>query len=421
MLIRRFLVCVCLVAVTASQPAAQSTQAICAPDTVGHNPVACWASLVQPAIQSGRPPASSEVLHTLVALAVYDAVMAVEGGYEPYTGAVGTHPDADLNAAVATAAYTALTNKVTLADAPRQALDSAYQAYMTLAGQAASDAALVNAGTAVGLQAAQAVLAARQDDGFGAPASYTCSSVPPPPGEFEPNGGCGAPVVDAMLAGMRPYTLGTVARYIPDGPQLSTEDFVETRDYGRDVNSLRSPEQTDVVYFWNENTYVQWNRHLIRLALDLGMAAGETARMFAMVHTASADAIIVGFTTKYQFRFWRPRTAIPALDDPAWKPLLSVNHPEYPSAHAFWSTALTDMLAHVLGTQRFTWTIDSTAPQLTAETNTRAYKDLNAITREIDDARVWAGLHWRHSTRHGAKIGREVARHVSRNFFQPIP
>jgi hypothetical protein len=42
-------------------------------------------------------------------------------------------------------------------------------------------------------------------------------------------------------------------------------------------------------------------------------------------------------------------------------------------------------------------------------------------TREIDDARVWAGLHWRHSMRHGAKIGREVARHVSGNFFQPIP
>jgi hypothetical protein len=84
-----------------------------------------------------------------------------------------------------------------------------------------------------------------------------------------------------------------------------------------------------------------------------------------------------------------------------------------------WSTALNDMLAHVLGTHMFAWTIGSTASQLT--TRVRTYRDLNAITREIDDARVWAGLHWRHSTRHGAKIGREVVRHVARNSFKPIP
>jgi hypothetical protein len=43
------------------------------------------------------------------------------------------------------------------------------------------------------------------------------------------------------------------------------------------------------------------------------------------------------------------------------------------------------------------------------------------MMREIDDARVWAGLHWRHSMRHGAQIGRKVAKHVCDNFFQPVP
>jgi hypothetical protein len=179
-------------------------------------------------------------------------------------------------------------------------------------------------------------------------------------------------------------------------------------------------DQTDVVYFWSENTDAQWNRHLIALAGDLGLGPLATARMFAMVHAASADAIIVGFTAKYHYRFWRPRTAIPALDDPSWKPLLSVNHPEYPSAHAFWSTALTSTLTHLLGTHRVTWTIDSRAPQLDPDARERTYHDLKALAREIDDARVWAGLHWRHSMRHGAKIGHEVARHVSRNFFKPL-
>ena len=416
MLLRRIVVCACLLAAAISVPSTPAAQAGCAPDTPAHNPVRCWAELVQQAIQVGRPPASSEVLHALVTLAVYDAVVAVEGGYQPYAGRAGTHAGADLSAAVATAAYLTVTGKVTLAEAPRAALDSAHAAYMNLVPGGSAKAEGIEAGTL----AAAAVLENRRDDGFGAPATYTCTTVPPPAGEFEPNGGCGTGVVDAMLARMRPYTFADAHAMVPDGPVLSTEDFIETRDYGRDESTFRSADQTDIVYFWSENTYAQWNRHLIALAGDLGLGPLATARMFAMVHAASADAIIVGFTAKYHYRFWRPRTAIPALDDPSWKPLLSVNHPEYPSAHAFWSTALTSTLTHLLGTHRVTWTIDSRAPQLDPDARERTYHDLKALAREIDDARVWAGLHWRHSMRHGAKIGHEVARHVSRNFFKPL-
>ena len=417
MLFRRALVAVCLLAGAISMPAAQSGPLICSPESPAHNPVACWAEFVQPAIQAGRPPASSEVLHALVSLAVYDAVIAVEGGFEPYAGAAGTHPGADLRAAVATAAYLAASDRL----APAQATLLRDAVYLPYIGAIPAGTAR-DAGVAAGTHAAQAVLAARLNDGYTDTVLYECSAIPPPPGEFEPNppGGCGAQPVDVKLSRMRPYTFENSYSFMPDGPELSTGDLFETRDYGRDEDSLRSEDQTDTVYFWNENTYVQWNRNLIRLAVSLGMSPREMARTFAMVHTASADAIIVGFTTKYHYRFWRPRTAIPALDDPTWKPLLSVNHPEYPSAHAFWSTALTDTLAHVLGSHRLVWTIDSTARELAPDEQTRTYRDLNAITREIDDARVWAGLHWRHSMRHGTKIGREVARHVSGQFFKRL-
>jgi len=79
-----------------------------------------------------------------------------------------------------------------------------------------------------------------------------------------------------------------------------------------------------------------------------------------MVHTSAADAIIAGFNAKYFFRSWRPRTAIPLADtdgnpntapDLTWTPLLSVNHPEYPSAHAFWTSALTEAIARYFGHQ----------------------------------------------------------------------
>lgn len=174
---------------------------------------------------------------------------------------------------------------------------------------------------------------------------------------------------------------------------------------------------------------MHWNRNLIRLAVCHGLNVRDTARLLAMVHTAAADAVIAGFEAKYHYRFWRPRTAIPRAHtdgnphtDPesSWTPLLTVNHPEYPSAHAFWSTALIETIESFFGTNRVSWTLVTSkqAVPLVIQ-DLHSYDNLNAILREINNARVWAGLHWRHSMRDGNRIGRNVARHVSENFFRP--
>jgi hypothetical protein len=67
-------------------------------------------------------------------------------------------------------------------------------------------------------------------------------------------------------------------------------------------------------YFCSEHAYAHWNRNFIRLAIAYKLNIRETARLFAIVHTASADALIAGFNAKYFCRFWRPRTAIPRAD-----------------------------------------------------------------------------------------------------------
>jgi hypothetical protein len=156
----------------------------------------------------------------------------------------------------------------------------------------------------------------------------------------------------------------------------------------------------------------------------------DAARFFAMVYTATADSGIVGFSTKYYYRLWRPRTAIPKADtdgnpdtdpDPTWRPLISVNHPEYPSGHSFNTGALTDAMARFFGTAKITWTLTANKAAIPQLVKTeRTYTNLHAIMRELENARVWAGLHWRHSMYHGADIGRQVARHVGDNFFQPL-
>jgi hypothetical protein len=364
----------------------------------------------------------------MIQLAMYDAAIAIEGGYEPYGSPLSAPNGADVRAAVATAAYR--TARARVASTQVAYLDSQYQGYLATIpeGRAKND------GVQVGEAAANALLLQRANDGYDRVVPYACSSDPPPPGEFEPNGGCGTQPVDAKVGQITPYTLADPSCFRPGGPlrltsRRYTRDFTETRDFGQANSIVRTPAQTDIAYFWSEHTYAFWNRNLINLAIRSGLSVRQAARFFALVHTAAADAIIGGFNAKYFFRSWRPRTAIPRADtdgnpdtdpEPSWTPLLSVNHPEYPSAHGFWSSAVIESVAIYFHTTRLRWTLSASraaVPQLVQ--TERTYRSLEAIIRQIDDARVWSGLHWRHSMRDGDRIGRAVARRVFLENFRP--
>ena len=402
------------------------------------NAVTDWALIVQQSIHNSGAPRSagtSEILHATIMLAMYDAVMAIEGGYEPFAARIQAAAGADARAAAVTAAYR--TARARVAASQVAYLDGQYAAYMATI----ADGSAKSGGVAVGEQAAAAILARRANDNFGNVVLYECSSLPVPVGEFEPDAGCPtAPTspqpVDAKVGRILPFTFANAADFRPAGPDPMSssayaEDFNETRDYGRIDSTVRTPEQTDIAYFWTENPYVHWNRNLVQLAVANGLSLRDAARFFAMVHTAASDAIIAGFEAKYFYASWRPRTAIPRADadgnpdtgaDPSWRPLVSVNHPEYPSGHGFWSTAVLEAVNAFFGTNRVTWTLSTSKTAVPNVVQTaRTYDRLNAILHDVTNARIWAGLHWRHSMRHGAQIGRHVAAHVSRHFFRPVP
>jgi len=86
------------------------------------NAVTDWAAIVQQAIHN--PPAAprsagtSEILHAMVMLAVYDAAVAVEGGYQPYVAEIRRLPYADVRAAVATAAYRTARARIAASQVP---------------------------------------------------------------------------------------------------------------------------------------------------------------------------------------------------------------------------------------------------------------------------------------------------------------
>ena len=66
---------------------------------------------------------------SLVQIAVYDAVVAIRGGYRPFYAAVDAPDGANLDAAIATAAYRVARTRVDVATPARDTLDSQYAAY----------------------------------------------------------------------------------------------------------------------------------------------------------------------------------------------------------------------------------------------------------------------------------------------------
>ena len=216
----------------------------------------------------------------------------------------------------------------------------------------------------------------------------------------------------------------TTPTYRPLSPRLAI--------YGR-VDSLGAhAAQTDIAYFWSENPYVHWNRNLTALAIRPGAGRPRDRPAVCMVQTAVSDTVIVGFDAKSRYGFWRPRTAIPQADtdgnpgtDARSRPgvrCLTVNHPEYPSGHGFWSTALDRHASGaILGTSEVTWTLTTSkmaVPAVVADlTHLRATSSRRSA--EIFDARVWGGFPGACATGDGALIGGRVAAHVQWHHFQP--
>jgi hypothetical protein len=381
------------------------------------NAVLDWSAIAEATISAGRPPGSSFVLAGIVHAAMYDAVVAIRGGHGPFLVDVDGKWWASVSAAVATAAHGVLVARV-----PAQAANVGAQYLDYLDGLRGWP--LVLEGIRVGTQVADAYIAARAADGF----NNVVPFVQPPtgPGVFEPV----APTepVDVKLKQVTPLVMTSPGQLRPDGPDAlnSAEyaaDLNEVKAVGRATGGTRTPEQTEVAQFWAEHTYIQWSRTIRNLTSAKGLDVGETARMMAMAYVSTADASIGCFEAKYWFNFWRPNHAIqradtddnPATDppDPAWAPLLTVNHPEYPSGHACVTSAITTALATYFGTDHIAFTMDSTV----AGTTVHAFDSFSDSLDEVIEARIWSGLHFRNSMEEGATFGTSVANLVTSTRF----
>jgi len=358
----------------------------------------------------------------MVHLAIYDAVNAIEGApYEPYLGAPTVVRPASAEAAAATAAHDVL---VALFPAQRGDLDAKYAQSL---GALPDEVATAN-GIAVGRQAAEAILSARALDGRDATVIYVPGSGP----------GVWVPTPPAFLAAqapetpfVQPFVLKSASQFRPEPPlELTSDDWArdynEVKALGAAVGSSRTPEQTDIARFWSDNPPLQWNRAWRGLSVAAGLGLADNARYFAMLTSASADALIACWDGKYFYNFWRPVSAIRAGDsdgnaatapDPAWIGLLiTPNHPEYPAAHGCFSGAATETLKYFFGTDALVFSMDSNVAGVTNAV--RTYARLSDALAEVLDARIYGGMHYRHSTRMGANVGKQVSRFTTSHFFR---
>jgi hypothetical protein len=374
-----------------------------------------WSLVAQSSIVvvAKKFPGEGAVLMGIVHAAIYDATVAVDGGFRPYAVAVHAPGHTSLAAAVATAAHGVLVGLFPDQQAGDTGLDATYATYLAGIPNGRAKAK----GIAVGERVAAGILRLRADDGRNTVVPY--DQAPPGPGVYEPTGPI---VLGTNLPQVRPLVLGTAARFRPPGPPSLTSsqyarDFNEVARLGRADSAVRTPEQTDTALFWTDNDIAQWNRGMLRLATREGLDAVHTARMLALAHLAGGDAMIACFDAKYHYRFWRPIHAIPRADtdsnpatapDPAWTPLRTTPpFPEYPSAHACHSSALATVLAALFGSGRVDFTLDSLVTG-----QTRSYPRFADVPREVNDARVWAGFHFRNSDVAGSILGERVGRFV---------
>ena len=365
--------------------------------------------------------------------AVYDAVVAIEGGYEGYGPSVAAAPGASVEAAVVEAAYTTLRYYF-----PAQAavLDALHDEALLLIpdGHAKQD------GRAVGRAAAESIIVLRQQDGRLTPIGVTSMFAlkPPRSGIWRLTPPAYAPPQTPWVGSVQPFVLNASDQFHPAPPppltsQQWVREFDEMKTFGSNSSRARNDEQTTVARFWTANVIRQYNLLGRNLSTDHALDLLQTARLLAMINIVGADAQISVMHWKYHFLFWRPVTAIDpssviadgmgpvpgftddnsrTVEEAGWRPLIATpNHPEYPAAHGSLTSAVAEVLTEFLETEEIN--IDIAGFDATGAPGNlnaiRHFDTADQLRQEIIEARLWAGLHYRGSSEAGVDLGRKVA------------
>src|SRR5262245_2355952 len=429
---------------------------------VDHTPVAPGETRVF-GEQLGPGRASKAV--AIVQIAVADAVNAIYGKWQSYTGVTGAAKGASVDAAIAQAAHDAL---VAMFPSQKPSFDDALTDDLVLIADKGKED-----GRDVGRRAAAAILAKRANDGSDA--------IDPRMGvEYLPAEDAGIwrqdPISQIPIAlgaswgSVTPFVLTSGQQFrVAPPPEMGTSAYTaayeEAKRLGGDgvtTPTQRTDEQTQIGTFWAYDGTPSlcapprlYNQLIVTIADDMHTNFFDLTRLLAIANVAMADAGIAIWESKFFYQFWRPVTAIRESDpgtgptgtgdsnpetvgDPTFTPLgapasnlvgpdFTPPFPTYPSGHAGFGGALFEVLRQFYGRDNVTFTFVS--DEFNGETrgadggvrplSPRTFTSFSQAEEENGQSRIYLGIHWSFDKTQGIAQGRQVARYVMENAFKP--
>jgi hypothetical protein len=366
------------------------------------------------------PPATNPIVLSRSAAifqaSIFDAVNGIERRFTSIYVAPDGPPGASERAAAVQAAYAILVRLY-----PGQTATFDQRRSISLAniasGQAAENSQSIQGGIEWGQAVADKIWAWRSTDGF-TPAITSPGDLTV--GKWRPTPPAYAPGVNVQFKYMTPWVMNSPSQFRPGPPPaLDTvqyaNDFNETKLHGSLTSPVRTADETLYSLFWQSNpgNYF-WNQVAITLIGEHHLTFSETNRLLGLLNIGIADAVIGCWDAKYEYNFWRPITAIveaaadgnPLTDpDAGWLPLFATPaHPDYLSGHACQSAVAARILANYFG--------DDTSFQVTSNNMpgvVRSFTSFSQAIAEVNNARVYAGIHFRTACEAGAELGIHVA------------
>ena len=404
----------------------------------------------------------------IVHIAIFEAVNAITGGYQSYTGLPPAPADTSMDAAIAQAAHDTL-----VALYPSQ--QASFDAQLTEDLSQGQDGRAQANGVQLGKQAAAKILALRANDG---------SQYPEPrvgiefitgdePGQWRQDPISQIPLaLGAYWGGVRPFVLPSADQFRgPSPPALDSPEYAaafdEVKRLGGDgivTPTARTAEQTQIGIYWAYDGTPSlcapprlYNQIVMHIADQQGTHVVERARLLALVNVAMADAGIAVWESKYFYEFWRPVTGIREADpgtgptsagdgnpatvgDLTFTPLgapasnltgpnFTPPFPAYPSGHAGFGGAIFQTLRHFYGTDDIAFMFVSDEFNGVTLDNggnvrplvPRSFSSLSQAEEENGQSRIYLGIHWAFDKTEGIAQGRHVADYVFEHAFVPLP
>ena len=395
----------------------------------------------------GRASRAIAIVH----IAIFDAVNAIVGRYQPYTSLTPVSAPTSMEAAIAQAAHDTL---AAVFPSQRARFDELLAAEL----RGIPDRQAKTSGIRLGQRAAAAILALRAADGadHAEPRVGVEFITSDDPGKWRQDPISVTPLaLGAHWGGVRPFVLRSGDQFrAPKPPALHSMDFAdafnETKLLGGDGSvtpTERTADETFVGTFWAYDGTPSlcapprlYNQIAVQIAGQMKSNVVELARLLALVNVAMADAGVATWESKYYYQVGRPVTVIreAATDNrftPLGAPASNLNGPNftppfpaYPSGHAAFGGALFQTLRNFYRTDDIAFTFVSDEYNGITEDNTgvvrplhpRTFSSLSEAEEENGQSRIFLGIHWSFDKTEGIAQGRRVADYVFGNAFRPL-